>query len=326
MTIIGDFVLQNNSEQELNRYVELINNAKKFGAMIIGDFRNTSITMKPCIEYLRNALTNAGINVAIHNNRKCPRTNKVLFIFANVWAIYKWGGPKLGKWIGLQTEHLNYRLGNEKYYKNFLKRCDQVWDFGYRYFVGTNTFFFPHMFYTSRLWSKELNEKFQIDVAIAGKRDNKRKRVFDKLGKYKRTCINDLNPRETINLFKQVRVAPMIPRQDGNFELHRFASLIAAGTCIISVKPSKENERVADLFSNAVVFVSYENIIKAIKTYLEHPEMIHEQRKKAFKWFKEQNVEYLVKEVYDKINDTNPSAQEEAKSSEKGDETTKCSE
>lgn len=300
MTLLGEFVRDHNSKHELERLANLVNHARKVGLVIIGDFRNSSITMKPCVEYMRNLFMNTGINVEIHNGRNCPKTKKVIVVFANIWAIYKWKGPKMGPWIALQTEHLNYRLGAERYYKQFLRRCDQVWDFGFRYFSGTKTIYFPHMFYSSRFWFPSISTNCPVDVAMAGKKDQRRRQVFSQLGGFNRTMFNDLNTVQTIQVFRNVKIAPMIPRQNGNFELHRFASLIAAGCCIICVAPSKENASIAKLFGEAVVFVPFEDMVKTIKMYLDAPTLIEHQKQKALDWFKAQHVEHLLKEVLEK--------------------------
>ena len=301
MTLIGDCIRHANPSHELKKMIHLINLAKNIGIIIIGDFRSSSITMKPCVEYVRKLFENVGVNVQIYNGRDCPKTKKIVVVFTNVWAIYKWKGPKTSPWIGLQTEHLDYRLGSQSYYKQFLKQCDQVWDFGFRFFPGTKSIYFPHMFYTSRLWTSDVKSNCKFDVAMAGKSNRTRKNIFDKLGKYKTILFNDLNPQQTIQLFQNVKIAPMIPRQDGNFELHRFASLIAAGSCIISVKPSKENERIEKVFGDAVIFVTYNKLIETIVTYLQNPFMIVAQKQKTLKWFKDQNVEHLLEEVLNKL-------------------------
>lgn len=298
MTQLGDFIRYNNSQQELNRFVNLMNYAKKFGVVLVADCRKASVTMKPCNAFLKNMFTNAGIQVSVHGSNRSPLTNKLVVIFANVWALYRntWA-RRSGPIIALQSEHLGYRLGNMPYYKQFLKSCNQVWDFGFRRFPGTNTLFFPHMFYSSNFWNRSIQTSCTLDIAMAGKRDPKRATVFNAFKK--RSFFNDLQPGDTIRRLRDAHVTPMIPRQNGNFEIHRFASLIAAGSCVVCVEPSPENRKLQELFSEAVIFVPFHNMVPTIQQLLQNPERIAAQKQKALDWFLSQQVEHLLKEVYD---------------------------
>ena len=257
MNII-DLVLNNNPPWELARFAALMRWGSEHGVTLITDTRTSGITMTPCNEFLCEALENAGMRVSyVDSVMRLPK-NTLCILYANIWSkeMHKnktdnyarfMGAKRAGPLIVCQTEHQGVRLGADKSYISLLKHADQVWDYGFSPFPKTKSFFFPHMLWATKYMMNDVTKPetkpsvkpIKELVAMAGSLDKGRELLFVKLKAVglKTALLKNLTPENTINYFKEhVRIAPMLPRQRGNFELHRFGCLICTDVLIVATK------------------------------------------------------------------------------------------
>jgi len=292
---IVQFILDNSSKGEIERMRNLVCYARKNGCALLV-LKEKHDMMRPCYEYMTIVLENAGIRVRHVDYHQVSRINKELFMaFANIWILKRNTLPltvKKTPWIALQTEHPHHRVGNKLTYHQYLQHCDQVWDFGLRFFPRTRSIFFPHMFYPSS-YMTDVPKSFTFDIGFAGKMDSKRSNTIKKMIGRKKLIEKSSN---VVKELGKASICPMIPRQDGNFEIHRFSSLISSGTFIIAEK-THGNEKVERLFGSAVEFVPRQVLCSKINHYINNPDLLDGKREAAQEWFIKQEHEQLLKKI-----------------------------
>ena len=304
----------------MRHLLKLVNYARIHGCALLV-LRDKRDMMQPCYEYMTTVLQNAGVAVRHVVFSDVSGIKKELFMsFANIWVLGRNKLPltvKKTPWIALQTEHPFHRVGRLPAYIRYLQHCDQVWDFGLRFFRGTRSIFFPHMLYP-KSYMIDVPTSFAKDVGFAGKLEPVRMRILKKVKGSMQLIRRSRNGRELVQKLGLAAVCPMISRQRGNFELHRFASLISAGTRIVA-EHVPGNEKVEALFAEAVDFVPNQQMSSKInECVIENRLGIRSEiqegkrRAEARQWFIAQEHEYLLKQIMETLEVVKAVSDEEA--------------
>jgi hypothetical protein len=309
---ILELVLTNNPPNEVARFTALMRWGSTHGVTLVTDKRTRGVTMTPCNEFLREALENAGMAVSYTDSVVCLPKNTLCIMYANVWALEVYQSSKYARFMATrrtgplivcQTEHQGVRLGASKTYISLLRCADQVWDFGFSHFSETKSLFFPHMLWGTKYMGDTNKIKNNELVAIAGTLNTGRKSLFVKLkaAGLKTALLKKLTPENTINYFKEhVRVAPMLPRQQGNFELHRFGCLIYADVFIVAMKC--RDVPIMGWLNQVVTFVGSQD--EMVSTIARTPLDIKDRLKKQREWWVTQDHPTLITRLLFKISTT----------------------
>ena len=310
---LSNLIYNNNPPRELARFHGLMRWASIYGVALLSDTRKTGVTMTPCNEFLEEMFISFGSSVTFISNPVHSSENRLLIVYANILALSiktqtqleKFKKARYGPLIVCQTEHSGVRLGATEIYFKILNSADQVWDFGFHPFPGTRSLFFPHMFWGSKYIS-EYSGGHTNTAIIAGIADRGRTDLLHKISNagIRAYMISGLTPEKTVSVFKNnVSVAPMFPRQAGNFEFHRFGCLISAGTPIVSAECEGP---IMECLSQAVKFVKKERLADCVISLSKNPEQCIQQSNAGRKWLNEQKLTSLIKQVLELINSNMP--------------------
>ena len=318
MSDFANCIVSNNTRDALKRFTHIINIAQKNGAIITTDKRTVGVTMTPCVEWLRTALTNLNIRVdTIHlttlwSSTQMVRMNKPVFVFCNLWAMspnkVAFQRIKKSPWVALQTEHKGHRVYERPkcHYRWFLRNCDQVWDFGFDFCEGSQSIFLPSMWYpmSMSIPSNMIHQKSK-EVTFLGICDKGSDRdiILTELRKLLpgRTVFgNNLSIKESLNLFRISRTGIMIPRQSGNFEFHRFGAYAISCMRIVCLKTQNIHSAVQYMLSPMVDFVdTIDKLISNVIDITLNSSNNQIEIEKRYQWFRNQNIDHLLRDVFE---------------------------
>lgn len=311
---ISSFVRKYNAPAELVRFCTILHIAKERGAIVVEDTRGKGCTMRECVDWLAVNLEVLGIRVErvpykkvwerIGRSLACE---KVVFWYGNLWAMVadrqRAKRRKVLPWVVLQTEHKGHRVYEKPkcHYKWFLRLCDQVWDFGFDFCKGTHSLYLPHM-WTLRS-PMEAPPTKAYDVCLLGKESPDRKSLIREV---KRSPVlkpyfgDNLTPKESQKILSQSKVGLMIPRQEGNLEIHRFASLVNSFMVILCPPLPPRLPRTKDieeLFGPAIDFVPLGEMPRRIEAYQKDQRVWLARCIEGIRWYENQDLRTLLLQV-----------------------------
>lgn len=349
-THIPTFVRTWNSPAQLTRFCAILHVAARRGALVVADTRARGCTMRECVAWLTENLRAAGVRVAqVPYKDVWPalRTDRVVFWYGNLWAMVADRGRaervKSSPWVALQTEHKGHRVYEQPkcHYRWFLRACDQVWDFGFDYCEGTRSLYLPHMWtlrrHTAALPTTALPTTTPSTTALAIPSPHGHAKPFDAclLGKdspersavkqairahpagLKAYFADGLTPEASRRVLGQSAVGLMVPRQAGNLEIHRFATLVASGCVVVCPALPPGTPRAQELhalFAPAIDFVgeggarcvgmgNAEGIASRIAEYKADRRAWLLRCLEAERWYEAQGLGTLLRQVRDLCGD-----------------------
>jgi len=310
---LAEFIVRRNSKGSLQRLCRILKVAKERGAVVITDSRHAGVTMAPCVAWLTSSLQAASIRVTHRSMAGLwdvrRRERRVVFVFCNLWAMWPnrsaFARVKAGPWVALQTEHKGFRVYERAkcHYRWFLHRCDQVWDFGFDFCPKSHSIFMPTMWHPLRMMPPKMPTKSKdvVFLGICEGRTSDRPRVIRALRSNgcKIGFGNKLVLRDSLALYARSRIGLMMPRQPGNFEIHRFGAYAVSYTYIVAIAKGNLDKELAALLSPLVEFVKGPNAMVArVKALLQNKEELDEKILQGNRWFREEKMEDLVGQVW----------------------------
>ncbi len=307
---ISSFVRKYNSPAELVRFCALLHIAKEKGAIVVEDTRGKGCTMRECVDWLAVNLEALGVRVERVPYKKVwgrIACEKVVFWYGNLWAMVadrqRAKRRKTSPWVVLQTEHKGHRVYEKPkcHYKWFLLLCDQVWDFGFDFCKGSHSLYLPHMWTLRPLM--EAPPKKVYDVCLLGKESPDRKALIRQVKQS--STLNpffgdNLTPKESQRVLSQSKVGLMVPRQEGNLEIHRFASL-ATFFMVILCPPLPprlpRTKDIEDLFGPAIDFVPLGEMARRVEAYQKDQRVWLARCIEGLRWYESQGLRTLLFQV-----------------------------
>lgn len=317
MESLRDFILKRNTNGSKTKLLAILKWAKTHGAIIVRDHRSRGVSMEPCSAWLAVALHRLGVRVVRKSCLELWRSarpfTQVVFCFCNLWAMSPsqrhFPRVKAGPWVALQTEHKGFRVYERPqcHYRWFLKRCDQVWDFGFDFCEGSSSLFLPTMWHPLTMMPPSRPPKTK-DVVFLGKEEGVRRKVRQALRNKKDIQLfyaNNLPMNQSMGVYRTALIGLMIPRQAGNFEFHRFSAYAVSYTRVVALLSPKMDEGLAKLLAPMVDFVKTpEAMVERVKELLKDRKALEDSIDEGVKWFKDQRLNDLLKDLYEDLAKT----------------------